>query len=91
MVNKDEDAVYDDDDEIRQQISSADSYIDYVKWTSSERGRISADAIMQATGPIDHYAIMICGPGALSRALEKQFVTRGFHPSRIMYEDFSFR
>jgi predicted ferric reductase len=88
-VKNDEDAVY--DAEILQQVSSADSYIDYVKWVSSERGTLSADAILQHTGPIDDYAIMICGPPAMARALKKQFVDRGFHESRVMYEDFSFR
>jgi predicted ferric reductase len=88
-VKSEDEAVY--DAEIQQQVSSADSYIDYVKWVSSERGTISADAIIETTGPIDDYAIMICGPTAMARTLKKQFVSRGFHPSRIMYEDFSFR
>lgn len=88
-VKKDEDAVY--DKEITEQISAADSYIDYVKWVSSERGTLSADAIIAETGPIDDYAIMVCGPPAMARALEKQFLAKGFRPDRIVYEDFAFR
>jgi predicted ferric reductase len=88
-VKKDEDAVY--HAEIEEQVSSADSYIDYVKWVSSERGTISADKIIETTGPIDDYAIMICGPPAMARGLRRQFLARGFRPDRIVYEDFAFR
>jgi len=88
-VKKEEDAVY--DMEITAQVSAADSYIDYVKWVSNDRGTLSADAIIATTGPIDDYAIMICGPPAMARALEQQFLARGFRANRIVYEDFAFR
>ena len=88
-VQRNEDAVY--DREIEQQIAAADSYIDYVKWVSNECGRMTADAILEITGPIDDYAIMICGPSAMARGLRRQFVQKGFRASRIVYEDFAFR
>ena len=88
-VRRDEDAVY--DAEVRQQIALADSYIDYVKWVSNERGKLTADEILKITGPIEDYAIMICGPPAMARALRKQFIQKGFRASRIVFEDFAFR
>lgn len=87
-VRRNEDAVF--DGEIEQQISSADSYIDYVKWISEERGPLTADAILEITGPVDDYAIMICGPPAMARAVKKQFVRKGFRAGRIVFEDFAF-
>lgn len=88
-VRREEDAVY--ETEVQQQISLADSYIDYVKWVSNDRGALTADAILQITGPIDDYAIMICGPPVMSRALRKQFMQKGFRANRIVFEDFAFR
>lgn len=88
-VGREEDAVY--DAEIREQISLADSYIDYVKWVSNERGPLTADAILKIAGPINDYAIMICGPPAMSRALRRQFLQMGFRANRIVFEDFAFR
>lgn len=88
-VRREEDAVY--DAEVREQISLADSYIDYVKWVSNERGALTADAILKTTGQINDYAIMICGPPAMARALRKQFLQKGFRANRIVFEDFAFR
>ncbi|MEO8134614.1 MAG: ferric reductase-like transmembrane domain-containing protein [Betaproteobacteria bacterium] len=88
-VRREQDAVY--HAEIENQIASADSYVDYVKWLSDERGKLTADEIIRITGPIDDYAIMICGPQAMALALRRQFIARGIRPNRIVYEDFAFR
>jgi predicted ferric reductase len=88
-VRHEAEAVY--HEEIEGHITAADSYIDYVKWVSEERGLLTAEAVIEITGPIDEYAIMLCGPPAMAHALRQQFLRKGFRPDRIVFEDFSFR
>jgi predicted ferric reductase len=89
VVRRAQDAVY--DGEIAQRIALADSWVDYVKWVSDERGPLTAHAVLASLGAFDDYAFMICGPPALARELKRQFEQRGVGSNRIVFEDFAFR
>ncbi len=88
-VKNNADAVY--HDEIEKCINTADSYIDYVKWASDERGLLTVKAIIDLAGPIDDYAIMMCAPPMMMRALRTQLLEAGVPSNRIIFEDFHFR
>lgn len=88
-VRKNTDAVF--HDEIEKGVNRADSYVDYVKWVSEERGPLTAQAILQLTGPIDDYAVMMCAPSKMMRSFKKQFIRAGLPANRIIFEDFHFR
>jgi predicted ferric reductase len=88
-VRRDADAVY--HDEIEKYVNVADSYVDYVKWVSDERGPLTAHAILDFTGPIDDYAVMMCAPPQMMRSFKKQFIRAGLPANRIIFEDFHFR
>ena len=89
VVRHAQDAVY--DGEIAQRIALADSWVDYVKWVSDERGPLTAHAVLASLGAFDDCAFMICGPTALARELKRQLEQRGVGSHRIMFEDFAFR
>lgn len=88
-VRKDTDAVF--HEEIEKCVNVADSYVDYVKWVSDERGTLTAQAILDFTGPIDDYAVMMCAPPQMMRSFRKQFMRAGLPANRIIFEDFHFR
>jgi len=79
------------DNEIRGSYLEADSYIDYELWVTKERGRITAEAIAGALGPIDDYAVMLCGTVPFNRDLTRQFRALGVPSERIISEEFAFR
>lgn len=83
-----EDAVY--DDEIRDRFLEADSYIDYVQWTTADRGRLSARQIMEDV-ELDDFAVMLCGSTPFVDDLVKQFLALGVPAERIIYEHLQFR
>jgi predicted ferric reductase len=90
-----EDAVY--DAEIRQWIEGQalanldyPDTIHYIRHFSNQDGLLSAATIQEKAGDLTDYAILLCGPPALMRALKKQFVALGVQPSRIFFEDFNF-
>jgi ferredoxin-NADP reductase len=80
-----------DAETIRQQVAAADSHIDYVKWVSETQGQITAKGILEKTGALEDYAVLLCGPPAMMRALEDQFLAMGLPRHRIIFEDFAFR
>ncbi len=88
-VRSEKDAVY--DETIRQQVAAADSHIDYVKWVSEAQGPITAKGILEKTGALDDYAVLLCGPPPMMRALKDQFLALGLPRHRIIFEDFAFR
>lgn len=88
-VRSDKDAVY--HDTIEQQVAAADSHIEYVKWVSEERGAITAKGILEKAGALDDYAVLLCGPPAMMKALKQQFLALGLPHHRIIFEDFAFR
>lgn len=72
VVRNDEDAVF--DAEIRQNHLDAESYIDYVLWTTARQGRISAAAIAAEIAP-------------LPRACSSVFSTRARVPLAVRSRD----
>jgi predicted ferric reductase len=88
-VRTEKDAVY--DDTIAKQVPLADSHIEYVKWISEQNGSITAKGILEKTGPIDDYAVLLCGPPPMMKALKRQFLALGLPRHRIIFEDFAFR
>ena len=88
-VRTDADAVY--HDEIKKYVDVADSYVDYVKWVSDDRGPLTAKTILEFAGPLDDYAVMMCAPPKMMRAMRKQFIRAGLPANRIIFEDFTFR
>jgi len=88
-VRTEAEAVY--HDEIKNYVDVADSYVDYVKWVSEDRGPLTAQTILELTGPVNDYAVMMCAPPKMMRAIRKQFIRAGLPANRIIFEDFNFR
>jgi len=89
-VARDErDAVY--DSEIRESYLDAESYIDYILWTTATRGRITAAQIAAEIAPLEDYAVMLCGQVRFISDLARQFRALGVTRDRIITEEFEFR
>jgi predicted ferric reductase len=88
-VRAEKDAVY--DQTIQEQAASASSRIEYVKWVSEAQGTITAKGILEKTGELDDYAVLLCGPPMMMKALQEQFLALGLPRHRIIFEDFAFR
>ncbi|MGB8980681.1 MAG: hypothetical protein WCC12_02290, partial [Anaerolineales bacterium] len=58
---------------------------------SNKDGRLSAEKIVESSGPVEHKDVFLCGPLALTEALRKQFIKHGVPAKRIHFEEFSFR
>lgn len=78
------------DAEIREAVPKADSYIDYDLWQTAERGRPTAEALLEATRPLDDVAVMLCGRPEFIRDMVRQFSEAGIPRDRIIAEDFYF-
>jgi len=88
VVRDAEDAVY--DQEIRECHSKVGFSIEYVRWVSSERGRITAEQIAADVQRQD-YAVMICGSMPVVRSLTAQFRALQVARRRIITEELEFR
>ncbi|HKT79768.1 MAG TPA: ferric reductase-like transmembrane domain-containing protein [Vicinamibacterales bacterium] len=88
VVREAKDAVY--DQEIRECHSKAGFAIQYVRWVSSERGRITAEQIV-ADVKREDYAVMICGSMPVVHSLTAQFRALRVPRRRIITEEFEFR
>ena len=89
VARDEQDAVY--DSEIRESYLDAESYIDYVLWTTATRGRITAAQIAAEIAPLDDYAVMLCGQVRFISDLARQFRALGLPHDRIITEEFEFR
>ncbi|MEQ8505564.1 MAG: ferredoxin reductase family protein [Rhodospirillales bacterium] len=78
------------DAEIREVVPIADSYIDYELWQTADRGRPSAEALLEATRPLEGVAVMLCGRPEFVRDMVRQFTEAGIPRERIIAEDFHF-
>jgi len=83
-----EEAVY--DAEIRARFLEADSFIDYVQWSSAERGRLTAARIAEEVA-LEGYAVMLCGSSAFVADMARQFRRLGVPSERIILEELQFR
>lgn len=83
-----EDAPY--DEELRRGVETADSWVDYELWLTSERGRLTAVHIMGVLAQFDDFAVMLCGSPAFIRDMSKQFLDQGLPPGRLFAEDLFF-
>ena len=74
VVHDESDAAY--HEEIQNSFEKADSYIDYFLWPTADRGRITAEVVIEDLKPVeDDYAVMLCGTDAFNRDLRRQFRT----------------
>ena len=89
VVRDDQDGVY--DSEIRESYLETDSYIDYVLWPTSSRGRITAAQVASDVAPLEDYAVMLCGQPSFLADLAAQFGALGVPRNRIITEEFEFR
>ncbi len=86
---KQEDLVY--DAEIRDTYLETESYIDYVPWSTAERGRITAAQVAEDIAPLKDYAVMLCGQDSFVFDLTRQFRALGVPRDRIITEELAFR
>jgi predicted ferric reductase len=89
VARDEQDAVY--DSEIRESYLDAESYIDYILWTTATRGRITAAQIAAEIAPLEDYAVMLCGQVRFISDLARQFRALGVSRDRIITEEFEFR
>ena len=87
-VRSPEEAVY--DQELKDNVERADSYIDYTLWLTSAQGRLTAAKIV-AEVELDDYAVMLCGTTAFVASMAGQFRALGLPAERIITENFQFR
>ncbi|MGE0226029.1 MAG: ferric reductase-like transmembrane domain-containing protein, partial [Acetobacteraceae bacterium] len=83
-----EDAPY--DEELRKGVETADSWVDYELWLTSERGRLTASHVFEALEDFDDFAVMLCGSPQFIRGMSKQFLDQGLPPDRLFAEDLFF-
>ena len=65
---------------------------DYVHWFSSDRGRITADDIVEIVGGISDARkrlIFMCGPPAMMYSLSRGFRNLKIPYAHLVYEDFN--
>jgi predicted ferric reductase len=65
---------------------------EYIHWFSSQRGRISADDIIEILGGIHEVRrryIFMCGPPKMMESLSRGLSKRGVRYKNIIYEDFN--
>ena len=77
--------------EIQSRFINANSFIDYILWTSADQGRITAAAILENVLPLDNFAVMLCGRPEFVSAMASQFQQAGVPAERIISESFLFR
>ena len=54
-------------------------------------GKLTAEKIIAASGPVNGKDIYICGPFPMTMALKKGFIAAGASARQIHYEEFNFR
>jgi ferredoxin-NADP reductase len=89
VVRSDEDAVY--DAEIRNSYLNAESYVEYLPWSTAQNGRLTAKVVADQVAPFDDYAVMLCGRMAFVSDMSRQFRALGVPRSRIITEELQFR
>jgi predicted ferric reductase len=90
-VRNKEELVY--DNEINDLIKQSDDNIKHFRHTTSSDSRLSAAKIINDIGKdnIQQYLILMCGPDAMMRSLQKQFISHGISKDMIVFEEFNFR
>lgn len=78
------------DDELREGVLAADSWIDYELWLTQDKGRLTAKHVIETLQPFDDYAVMLCGNRHFVRDLAKQFHEQGLPRDRVIAEDLFF-
>lgn len=58
---------------------------------SSQDGRLSAEKIIETSGPVSGKDIYMCGPFGMVMALRDAFIEQGAKAENIHYEEFNFR
>lgn len=78
------------EDEIRQAAEQNKNFKAHFISTNLE-GKLTAEKIIAASGPVSGKDIYICGPFPMTMALKKGFVAAGAGARQIHYEEFNFR
>ncbi|MGE0719958.1 MAG: hypothetical protein AB7P02_31225, partial [Alphaproteobacteria bacterium] len=78
------------DAEIADAVLRADSYVDYIRWETATRGRLTARAVAEAV-QLDDWAVMLCGTPDFVAEMRRGFRAIGVPAERIIAEDFRFR
>lgn len=78
------------DAELKDTVARADSWVDYELWLTGERGRLTAEKVMQTVAPFDDVAVMLCGTPGFVRSMVQQFRDLGIPKERLIYEDLHF-
>jgi ferredoxin-NADP reductase len=76
-------------DELAKLASSSQQKLTFHLHDSSKSGFLTADIIAAQVKSLDGYAVLLCGPGGMMRAMRQQFVAHGVDNNNIDYEDFS--
>jgi len=58
---------------------------------SNKDGHLSADSIVASSGPVADKEIYVCGPIAMTNALQKGFAKLGLPVGHLHFEEFNFR
>ena len=65
--------------------------INYWKFCSADKGRISAEVLASSVPDIKNRKIMLCGPTVMMESLTKQLMKIGIKKRNIIFEDFNFK
>lgn len=76
--------------EIETEVAVARDNLHYVQHQRERDGLLTAEAVRGLVGDLSDYAVLMCGPPVMMRALKRQFVALGVPASRVFFEDFSF-
>lgn len=78
-------------DELRQ-IAKDTAGFDLILWETSQKGRLSVDAIVEQAGDdLSTSRVLFCGPVEMRRSLQAGLATHGVTGRRFQYEEFEIR
>ncbi len=78
------------DKEIADKVIDGDN-LKYVRYCSAEKGRITAEAIINVIGGFENKKFMLCGPVGMMISLSDQLSKTGVKKRNIIFEDFNLK
>jgi len=72
-------------------MTSVDSVVKYIPYSSAERGRIKAKNVFDVVGNLADKLIFLCGPPPMMKDLEVQFLELGVERKNIIFEEFNLK
>ncbi|MCA9385059.1 ferric reductase-like transmembrane domain-containing protein [Candidatus Dojkabacteria bacterium] len=76
--------------EIADLMKRGDDTLNFGSCLTSQRGRLTADQVIQMIGDVSEYVVLICGPKIMMQSLKSQFIEKGVPSHKIIFEDFGF-